>query len=110
MSSFWCVLHSFETDKHCRAHQLLKQGAINQEPFTRSNGGQSVDQDTEQELIQMQPTFYIERSLGDIWRHFEADISADLKRKIEHGRTKMEKLSCKVFALVTVGSDGVEHV
>ena len=107
MSSFWCV-HSFETDKHCRAHQLLKQGAINQEPFTRSNGGQSVDQDTEQELIQMQPTFYIGRRLGDILKL--TYVSADLKRKIEHGRTKMEKLSCKVFALVTVGSDGVEHV
>ena len=55
----------------------------------------------------MQPTFYIERSLGDIRRHFEADISADLKRKIEHGRMKMEKRSFQVLVLVMAGSDGV---
>ena len=50
VSSFWCV-HSFETDKHCKADQLwarLKQGAINREPFTRSTAGQLVDQDTEE--------------------------------------------------------------
>ena len=52
----------------------MKQGAINREPFTRSTSGQSVDQDTEQELKCNQ--HFILKGISHnsrTWRHFEAD-------------------------------------